>query len=225
MLVSLLNVNCLLKVCYVEEKLLQMGVLESDALRELGNIATGNAATALSNLLGKYIEIKVPDVKAIPISEFAEYCGGAEAVVVGTYLEITGDLTGESLYLFPKESAEKLVDLMLGREIGTSSMDDEMSVSAFKEMTNIVTGGYLSSIADFISSKLFPSIPMYKMDMLQSLLDFILVKASHHSDELLAITTKIEVKDIEIKGSFIVLFDVPSYNKLIETLRSFYQVD
>ncbi len=81
-----------------------MGSIQRDALREIGNIATGNAATALSQLLNKYIEIKVPDVTSIPIQDFAEYCGGAEQVVVGTYLEITGDLVGEAVFLFPKKS-------------------------------------------------------------------------------------------------------------------------
>lgn len=205
------------------EKLLGIGPIERDALREVGNIATGNAATALSNLLNKYIEIKVPDVNTIPIKDFAEYCGGPEKIVVGTYLEITGELTGEAMFLFPKESAEKLVDLMLGQEPGTSSMEDEMAISAFKEMTNIVTGGYLNSIGDFISAKLFPSVPLFRIDMLQSLIDFVLVKASNSADNLLTINTKIEVKDIEIEGSFIVLFDVPSYNKLLKTLHLFLE--
>ena len=38
-----------------------------DALRELGNIGTGNAMTSLAEMTGKPISIEVPTVRIIPI--------------------------------------------------------------------------------------------------------------------------------------------------------------
>ncbi len=40
-----------------------------DALKELGNIGAGNAATAISTMLNKKIDITVPSAEILPISE------------------------------------------------------------------------------------------------------------------------------------------------------------
>lgn len=200
----------------------ELNNLEKDALKEIGNIGTGNAATALSNLLNKHIEIIIPETKFIPISEFTNEFGGPEKVMVASYLEIIGDLKGESLFLFPIKSAEKIVDIMTSQPTGTSKIFDEMSQSAFMEMSNIVSGAYLTSLANFLKIKIMPNPPHVATDMLQSLIDFILAKVSNYSDTILSIKTKLEIKDVAIEGHFIILFDLDSMNKLLDMLKKFY---
>jgi len=204
------------------EKLLNLNDMEKDALKEIGNVGTGNAATALSKLLNKHIEIIIPETKFVPITKFAKEFGGAENVVVSTYLQLLGDLSGETLFIFPVKSAEKIVDLMMGQPIGTSKIIDEMSQSAFKEMSNIFTGAYLNSMADFLEIKILPSVPHITTDMVQSIMDFILAKVSNHSDDVLSIKTSINIKDIEIEGFFIMIFDIASMNKVLGLLKKMY---
>ena len=52
--------------------------IQLDALKEVSNIGAGNAATALSMMLGKKIEMTVPSVNMIKLSEMyndeAESC-------------------------------------------------------------------------------------------------------------------------------------------------------
>ena len=43
--------------------------LQLDALRELANIGSGNAGTALSSMLGKPVDISVPTAAALPLAE------------------------------------------------------------------------------------------------------------------------------------------------------------
>jgi chemotaxis protein CheC len=206
------------------EKALNLNDLEKDGLKEIGNIGTGNAATALSKLLNKHIEIIIPETKFVPIEQFANEFGGPEKIVVSTYLEVLGDLNGESLFIFPVESAEKIVDLMMQQPIGTSKIIDETAQSAFKEMSNIFTGAYLNSMADFLGNRILPSIPHITTDMLQSVIDFILAKVSNHSDTVLCIKTKIEISDMEIDGHFAILFDNASMAKLLEVLKKMYGI-
>ena len=47
--------------------------LQLDAIREVGNIGTGNAATALSKLLGRMIDMDVPKAELVSIYELAEH--------------------------------------------------------------------------------------------------------------------------------------------------------
>ena len=204
------------------EELLALNDMEKDALKEVGNVGTGNAATALSKLLNRHVEIIIPETKFIPIRSFTDEFGGPERIVVSTYLEIFGGLSGEALFVFPVKSAEKIVDLMMMQEIGTAKIIDEMSQSAFKEMSNIFTGAYITSLADMVQTKIFPSVPHITTDMLQSIMDFVLAKVSNYSDTILSIKTKIEIKDIEIEGYFLIVFDVASINKLLKMLKDMY---
>ena len=52
-------------------------------LKRSGNIGAAHAATALSNLLEKKIDMRVPDVKMVSFNEMMELVGGSENVVVG----------------------------------------------------------------------------------------------------------------------------------------------
>ena len=41
--------------------------LEIDTLREIGSIGTGNAATALSTMLGREVRITLPEVRILSL--------------------------------------------------------------------------------------------------------------------------------------------------------------
>lgn len=204
------------------DELINFNEMEKDAIKEVGNVGTGNAATALSKLINKHIEIIIPETKFIPIKKFADEFGGPEKVVIGTYLEITGGLSGEALFIFDVDSAEKMADLLSGNDIGKSKIEEEMAESAFKEMTNIFTGAYITALADLVNIKIFPGVPSLKKDMLQSIIDFMLVKVSNYADTILSIKTKIEIKDVEIEGHFVIIFDVASINTLLSLLKKMY---
>ena len=57
--------------------------IQLDALRELANIASGTAATALSQMLAREVEISVPRALALPPADAVEACGDPEAHVAG----------------------------------------------------------------------------------------------------------------------------------------------
>lgn len=65
-----------------------------DILREIGNIGAGHAATALSKMLNKAVDMKVPSVNVISFEEISEMVGGAENVVASVFLRIVGDAPG-----------------------------------------------------------------------------------------------------------------------------------
>ncbi|NLY18735.1 MAG: CheY-P-specific phosphatase CheC, partial [Clostridiaceae bacterium] len=62
-----------------------------DVLKEIGNIGSGNAATALAKLLGKKVDMKVPQIRIMGFSEINETLGGAETPVAGILLGVLGD--------------------------------------------------------------------------------------------------------------------------------------
>ncbi len=78
-----------------------MTPLQLDALKEVSNIGTGNAATALSQLLGRKIDMNVPDINIVPFEEVMEEIGD-EKVAVGVLVRVLGDTPGNILFVFEK---------------------------------------------------------------------------------------------------------------------------
>ena len=190
-----------------------------DALREVGNIGTGNAITALSKFINKNIDMNIPESKFIDITKFTEELGGPESIVTSIYLEIKGDLTGDAMFVFSKEGAFELVDIMMGRETGSTTEFTEMTQSAFTELSNILTGSFLSALSNMLEVQTLPSVPHTATDMAQSLLDFVLAKIGNYADQLFCVKTKINVEGHHINGDFLVVFDKPSLNKMLEILE------
>ena len=59
-----------------------------DILTEISNIGSGNAVTALANMLSKKVSMTVPRVRIMEFKDVAEILGGEEELVVGIYLEL-----------------------------------------------------------------------------------------------------------------------------------------
>lgn len=72
--------------------------IKMDVLKEVGNIGAGNAATALSRLLNKPIDMAVPEVQLLPFEQIAESIGGSEQLVIAVFLRVEGDAPGNLFY-------------------------------------------------------------------------------------------------------------------------------
>ena len=201
---------------------IQLSPMEFDALKEIGNISTGNAITSLSILINKNVDMTVPESKFVPISEFSNEVGGPETVVSGIYLELKGGVSGEALFLFPETGALELVDIIMGREFGKKKEMDEMDISAFKEMSNILAGSFLTALSKMLNVKILPSIPHVATDMVQSLIDGVLAKISFYAEEVFFVKTKINVAGHNINGDFVVIFDKPSLELMVSVIHTNY---
>ena len=66
--------------------------LQLDALRELANIGSGTASTALSSMLGRSVDITVPNAFVLPMADAVGAIGDPEAEVTGVVLGVMGDM-------------------------------------------------------------------------------------------------------------------------------------
>ena len=141
-----------------------------DVLKEIGNIGSGNAATALAKLLGKKVDMKVPQIRIMGFSEINETLGGAETPVAGILLGVLGDIKGFILFVLEQDAAEMLVNILMGREPGEKVEYDELTTSALKEVGNILTGSYLSALSALTGLKIKPDVPALAIDMAGAIL-------------------------------------------------------
>lgn len=63
----------------------KISTVHLDVLKEVGNIGAGNAATALSTLLNKKIDMRVPKVRVVSFDEMMEMAGGPENIVASVF--------------------------------------------------------------------------------------------------------------------------------------------
>lgn len=65
----------------------------------------------------------------------------------------------------------------------------EMELSALSEIGNILAGSYLSSLADFTSLTMYPTVPALAMDMAGAILGYGLLQFGQMGDDALLIDT------------------------------------
>ncbi|HDS08657.1 MAG TPA: hypothetical protein ENN73_00390 [Firmicutes bacterium] len=139
--------------------LTKLSQLQLDALKEIGSIGSGHAATALSHLLKKRVEIKILSSRVIKKDSLPDFVSGVQGLMVGVSLFILGEATGKIIFLVSRSDALSLVDILMRRKPGETKILDDLSHSTIKEIANIVSGSYLSAMSDFLNLLLIPSMP------------------------------------------------------------------
>lgn len=189
-----------------------------DAMREIGNVGAGNSATALSQIVNKKIDMDVPRVSVVPIEDVPDLVGGPDALIVAVFLRVYGKAPGNILFLMPKENAFYLADDLMGRPHGTTQELDEMSVSAIKEVGNILSGSYLNAFSHFTNISMLPSIPSMAMDMAGAILNIVLVQLGQMGDRAMVIETRFLAEDDSINGHFFLVPDPGSLGTLVKAV-------
>lgn len=191
---------------------------QMDALKEIGNIGASHADTALSELLKKKVWISVPEAKVVPLTDIPQEFGGAEKMVVGVYLQMQGQISGNILFFFSQETALTLSDILMNRPVGTTKVLNEMDQSAIKETGTILAGSCLTALAALTNKEIIPSIPYYAMDMLGALVDFIIINLSQSAEYAMIIQLEFSEADYKIDGSFLLLPDSQSLEMILTSI-------
>ena len=189
-----------------------------DVLREIGNIGAGNATTALAQMLNTKVDMHVPKVDLLEFSEVGEAMGGEEQIMAGIYLIVEGDISGSIMFLLEKSSAKALVAKLMGTTGENPDGDfDEMELSALKEIGNIITGSYLSSLSTLTNLNIYPTPPDICIDLCGVILSVPAIEFGAISDKMLLIATEF-TDDIKLEGYFILVPDLESYDKILTSL-------
>ncbi len=145
-------------------KIQDLKELQLDGIKEAANIGGGHAATALSQMLDKEVDVKVPEVEIFPIEKTPELLKMENNIVVAALTRFFGDATGRNLMIMKDLDAKDLVNILLDREIREDTEIDEMGFSSLKEVANILCSSYLSAISEFLGLLLLPSVPAIVRD-------------------------------------------------------------
>jgi len=209
---------------YTEEDNFQLTQYQIDTLMELGNIGSGNAITALSQLLDKRIEVSLTSGEIIPFWKLSDKLGGSNTEVFGINSIVKGETYLNILQIFTKKSIFNLVDILSEqkkqKKVEIKNLDDfdEYTISLIVEIGNILAGHYTSALADLLSTKFLPDVPFLAFDKLGAIINEFLATCSENLDIILMINTKLIIEDLDFFGMFCFIPSVETLDKLFERL-------
>lgn len=194
--------------------------MQLDALQEIGNIGAGNAATAMAQLVQAKIDMTVPHVKILPFGEVPDLLGGADSHVIGIFLDVSGSVGANILFVMPIQEACLLVDLLMGKKAGESTADNmgEIELSAMREMGNIIAATYLNALAAFTGLTLIPSVPGLAIDMAGAVLDAVLAQFGAIADHVLLLETCFKKDMHNVVGHFFLLPEPEALDTILSAL-------
>jgi chemotaxis protein CheC len=180
-----------------------------DALRELASIGSGTAATALSQMLGRPVELTVPRALALPLADALDAVGEPDAMVASVVLPVGGDAEIIVLLLFSYGCAANLCD-MLGVEPRSAIGD-----SALGEIGNVLGASAVGALAQMTGLVLEPQPPHVLYDMLGAVVASVLSATAGELDLALVLDASLTVEDAACGMSFLLL---PSTGGVAELL-------
>ncbi|MGD0854204.1 MAG: chemotaxis protein CheX [Dehalococcoidia bacterium] len=164
-----------------------------------------NSINGLSQMVGREFQINSINIRKVPAKEMPYILGGPEHMVIGVYITFSGASHGHILLAHQPEFAYKVLDMLMGNPMGTTSSLDEMSQSALGEMGNITGTFFLNAVADELGVFLNPSPPIVLLDMAGAILDIALAEILAERDDVFIAETSFGVSDRTVEGTFLIM--------------------
>jgi flagellar motor switch protein FliN len=129
---------------------------EIDTIGEVGNICMSSAATALSTLLGRQVQITTPRVDEVDEVEVRGHFDRPAVVVV---IEYTEGLDGRNVFILSQRDASVVADLMMGGTGVAAESVGELHASAIGEAMNQMMGSASTAMAEMAGRRVDISAP------------------------------------------------------------------
>ncbi len=192
--------------------------LEIDTLREIGSIGTGNAATALSEMLNKTVRITLPEVRIMGYNEAIEWIGGPEAITAGVLVKISGQMNGLMLSVQSLDFVNLVLNSMLDEDIRNYDELKELEKSALIEIGNIMISTFINALSGLADIALELTVPCLTVDMQGAILAVPMAEYGGQTDYLMTIGGNFICDDKEVPCRLLLSPDIRSLNFLLRKL-------
>ncbi|MBO4781900.1 MAG: flagellar motor switch phosphatase FliY, partial [Lachnospiraceae bacterium] len=130
----------------------KLSMAEEDAIGEISNISMGTAATTLSTLLNKKVNITTPKVT---YSNWENLMAEVNVPCVCIQILYTSGLEGNNILILKEEDVKIITDLMMGGD-GTNTTGEltDLHLSAIGEAMNQMMGSASTSMSSMLNKKI-----------------------------------------------------------------------
>ena len=192
--------------------------MEIDTLREIGSIGTGNAATALSQMLGRSVRITLPEVRIMGYNEAIEWIGGPEAITAGVLVRISGQMNGIMLAVQSLDFVNLVLGSTLEQQIDSYEQLGELERSALIEVGNIMISTFINALSGLADITLELTVPSISVDMQGAILAVPMAEYGGQTDYLMTIGGNFVCDGREVPCRLLLSPDIRSLNFLLRKL-------
>ena len=196
----------------------ELNGLELDTLREIGSIGTGNAANALSSMLGCKVTIEVPEVKIMGYNEAIDWIGGPETVTAGVLARLEGEINGIILSIQHMEFINLVLQHMIGNGVEDYQYLTELEISALLEVGNIMISAFANAMAGLTDMKIRLTGPAFAVDMQGAIIAVPMAEFGGQSDYIMTIGADFICNGRKVPCRILLSPDVRSLNFLLKKL-------
>lgn len=189
-----------------------------DVLKEIGNIGSGHAATALATMLDTFVDIDVPQVCLMKLSDLPEALGDYQSLALGISVKLEGDIGGVMYHVIRTEFATKLINRFYPKEITGLDILDDMDMSVLREMSNITCAAYANSLASLTGMFINIAPPEAALRANSAIMDAPTQTLSAYGDTALFIDQIMKIDNAEINSHMLLILDIESLNKFFRVL-------
>lgn len=192
---------------------LTLSDVETDAIGEIGNISMGNAATSLSLLLGKKVEIATPSVELTTSDQVSTANEGKCVIVTVKY---SAGIDGYNFFLLSQRDGAIIADLMMGGD-GTNPPTElsEMHTSAIAEAMNQMMGSAATSISSMLNSKVDITPP--ELVVTDVTTDQAVQSMLHQADPLVRVSFRLNVETL-IDSTFVQVIPLNVVKQMVDKM-------
>lgn len=189
--------------------------MESDALGEIGNISMGSAATTLSVLLGRRVDITTPRVSVDTLGSIKDHYPLPYLVVEVGY---TMGIDGNNILAIQEQDALIIADLMMGGE-GTNPPTElnELYMSAVGEAMNQMMGSVSTSLSTMFNKKIDISPP--KVNLVDLATSEPVSELVSNDEEIVKVAFRMEVEGL-IDSEIMQILPIKIAKEMVESLMS-----
>jgi chemotaxis protein CheY-P-specific phosphatase CheC len=136
---------------------LELTPQQTEALRQLAQFGSTDAARSLGRLLGTFVEATQPRAQVAPKGA-AERVLQPDGAAFSVHFEVEGGARLRWMMHVTEEGATLMGGLLLGGP-GGATQQPTLYTSALAEMSNIVVSSYVGGVAAAVGLTLVPSVP------------------------------------------------------------------
>ncbi|MDR2023937.1 MAG: chemotaxis protein CheC [Hungatella sp.] len=196
----------------------EMNGLGLDLIREIGSIGTGNAATALSSMLGKTVRMTLPDVKILDYNNAIRVMGDPEEIVAAILVKMTGEINGLMLFILKLDFINEVLNSVMKHTIEDYYQLNVLETSALEEIGNIIISSYVNAMSTLSDVTINLSVPDIAVNMLGGILSVPIVEFGYQTDKMMMISGQFVIDGKVLQSDLLMMPDIQSLNFLMEKL-------
>ena len=193
---------------------------QQDALREIANLAMGEAGVNLSKVLNTYVELSIPTIHITQIDQIANFLTEVNAhlgeIISIIRLGFQGFFSGEVLLVYGPRAIETVSELL-----DESLHNEYQEMMLLREISNILAAACLNGITQRLDSNIIitpPSLYCHRMSITDSF-NAMFAKNIINWYETLFIKISFKFENKDFQCNLIVFFSENCIEKLQQRLE------